>query len=76
MIDGLMGVKNEKGTVVFVCGKCRTPPEQAYGAQNKDQLAYVLMCFRCGQVFGEWTTTEARDNELREFAKKVELLGA
>jgi len=39
MIDGLIGVKNQKGTVVFVCGKCGSFPEQAYGAQNKDQLA-------------------------------------
>ena len=73
MLDGLMGVKNEKGTIVFVCGKCGRFPEQAYGAQNKDQLAYVLMCGKCGRVFGEWTTIEARDNELQDFAKKVTL---
>jgi hypothetical protein len=68
-----MGVKNEKGTVVFVCGKCGSFPEQAYGAQNKDQLAYVLLCAKCGRVFGEWATIEARDNDLREFAKRVKL---
>jgi hypothetical protein len=74
VIDGLMGVKNEKGTFVFVCGKCGAFPEQAYGAQNKDQLAYVLLCAKCGRVFGEWLTIEARDNDLREFAKRVKLL--
>jgi hypothetical protein len=74
MIDGLAGVKNDKGTVVFVCSKCRTFPDQAYGAQNKDQLAYILMCPKCGRIFGEWTTIEERDNELREFAKRVRLL--
>ena len=74
MIDGLAGVKNDKGTVVFVCSKCGVFPDQAYGAQNKDQLAYILMCSKCGRIFGEWTTIEERDKELREFAKRVKLL--
>jgi hypothetical protein len=43
------------------------------GAQNKDQLAYVLMCAKCGRVVGEWTSVEEREKELREFAGKVKL---
>jgi hypothetical protein len=74
MVDGLGGVKNDKGTVVFVCGKCGSFPEQAYGAQNTDQLVHILMCTKHGRVFGEWATIEARDNELREFAKRVKLM--
>lgn len=73
MIDGLMGLKTNTGTVVFVCAKCGTFPENMYGAQNKDQLAYVLMCAKCGRVVGEWTTQEAREKELREFATNVKL---
>ena len=73
MIDGLMGIKTNTGTVVFVCGKCGIPPENMYGAQNKDQLAYVLMCAKCGRVVGEWTSTEEREKELRDFAGKVKL---
>lgn len=74
MIEGLGGVKNEKGTVVFVCSKCRAFPEQAYGAQNRDQLAYLLICPQCARILGEWATIEDRDRELREFAKLVKLL--
>jgi hypothetical protein len=74
VIDGLAGVKNEKGTVVFVCGKCGALPEEAYGAQNRDQLAYILICSRCSRVFGEWTTIEERDRELREFAERLAVM--
>jgi hypothetical protein len=74
MLDGLGGVKNDKGTVVFVRRKCGSFPEQAYGAQNTDQLVHILMRTKCGRVFGEWAAIEARDNELREFAKRVKLM--
>ena len=73
MIDGLMGVKSKNETVVFGCGDCGIIAEQAYGAQNKDQLAYLLICPRCAKILGEWTSTTARDTELREFAKTVKL---
>ncbi len=74
MIDGLAGVKNSAGTIVFVCSKCRTYPDQAYGAANKDQLVYMLVCLKCGRTLGEWVSPESRETELREFAKGVELL--
>jgi hypothetical protein len=66
MIDGLAGIKN-KGTVNLVCSKCRAPVEYATGAQNKDQPAYILICSKCHQTLGGWTSIEARDNELRDF---------
>ena len=74
MIDGLAGVKNSVGAIVFVCSKCRTYPDHAYGAPNKDQLAYLLVCQKCGRTLGEWVSTEQREKELRDFAKRVELL--
>jgi hypothetical protein len=74
MIDGLAGVKNSAGTIVFVCSKCRTYPDHAYGAPNKDQLVYMLVCQKCSRTLGEWVSTEQREKELREFAKRVELL--
>ena len=74
MIDGLAGVKNSSGTIVFVCSKCRTYPDHAYGAPNKDQLVYMLVCPKCGRTLGEWVSIEAREKELREFAKRVEPL--
>ena len=75
MIDGLAGVKNSAGTIVFVCSKCRTYPDHAYGAPNADQLVYMLVCSKCGRTLGEWISAEEREKELREFAKRVELLG-
>jgi hypothetical protein len=74
MIDGLMGVKTDKGTVVFVCAKCGRYPDNMYGTQNKAELVYVLMCEKCGKVVGEWATVEQREEELRAFAAKVKLL--
>jgi len=35
MLDGLAGVKHSAGTIVFVCSKCRTLSDHAYGAPNK-----------------------------------------
>lgn len=74
MIDGLMGLPTSKGTVIFVCGKCLLPPEQAFGAQNKNQLVYLLVCGKCQRILGEWASTQERDDELRAFATKVELV--
>jgi hypothetical protein len=48
--------------------------DHAYGAPNKDQLVYMLVCQKCGRTLGEWVSTEQREKELREFAKRVELL--
>jgi hypothetical protein len=55
MIDGLEGIKS-KGAVNVVCGKCR---------------AHILICSKCHKILGEWTSLEARDNELRDFRKSV-----
>jgi hypothetical protein len=74
MIDGLAGAKNSAGTVVFVCSKCRTYSSHAYGAPNRDQLVYMLVCPKCGRTLGEWISVEDRERELLEFAGRVELL--
>ena len=66
-----MGVKTTKGTVVFVCAKDGTCPDNMYGATDKAELVYVLMCSKCGRVLGEWMTIEDREKELRAFAEKV-----
>ncbi|HXA76814.1 MAG TPA: hypothetical protein VNV41_06735 [Candidatus Acidoferrales bacterium] len=74
MIDGLAGVRNSAGTIVFVCFKCRTYPDHAYGAPNKEQLVYMLVCSKCGRTLGEWISIEEREKELLQFAGRVELL--
>lgn len=71
MINGLAAARNKEGRVIFMCGKCGSLPENAYGAQDKDDLAYLLICPKCHQVLGEWTTTEERDRELREYARRT-----
>jgi hypothetical protein len=71
MIDGLVAVPNKEGRIIFMCGKCGSLPVHAHGAQNKDDLAYLLVCPRCAHVLGEWTTTEGREGELRDFAKRA-----
>ncbi len=74
MIDGLAGVKNSVGRIVFVRSKCRTYPDDAYGAPNAEQLVYLLVCSKCGRTLGEWISIEERQRELRDFARRVELL--
>lgn len=71
MIDGLVGVKNDRGTVIFLCRDCGIPPSEAYGAQNESRLVFVLMCSKCGRVFGEWASRQERDIDLRQFATLV-----
>jgi hypothetical protein len=74
MIDGLMGLPTSKGPVVFVCRTCGVPPEHAFGAQNKAQLVYLLICPKCQKILGEWLTIQNREDELRDFATKVEII--
>jgi hypothetical protein len=74
MIHELAGIKSGD-KVIFVCPSCRRPPEAAYGAQNKDQLVYVWICWRCGgRTLAEWLTTGDREKELRDFAQRVKIL--
>jgi hypothetical protein len=54
MIDGLAGIKSGRGTVVFVCSKCRVVPDSAHGSQNKGELVYMLICPKCSATLGEW----------------------
>ena len=75
MIHDLAGIKVKDGKVIFVCPNCRRPPEEGIGAQNKDELVYVWICWNCGaRTLAEWLTLADRDSELRDFAKRVKLL--
>jgi len=72
MIDGLLGAKTDGGNVVFLCQKCRVVPDNATGAQNKDDLVYLLACPRCKRTLGEWPTARDRDDELRALADRAQ----
>jgi hypothetical protein len=71
MVDGLKTTRDANGSIVFVCANCGTCADKTYGAPNKDQAAYILVCRKCGKIFGEWKTFEAREVELRKFVGKV-----
>jgi hypothetical protein len=67
----LSGMKARNGTLVFICSTCRVPPSFAFGAQDKGELVYLMCCPKCEIVLGEWASLEARDRELREFARTL-----
>jgi hypothetical protein len=69
----MTGVKARNGKLVFVCSTCRVPPSFAFGAEDKGELVYLMCCPKCEIVLGEWDSLEARDLELREFAKTLKL---
>jgi hypothetical protein len=70
MIRGLVDEKDSNGEFTLVCDKCRTRPDQTYGAPNRGQRAYILRCGTCGKIFGQWNSPDTRDAELQELAKR------
>ncbi len=75
-IDGLTGLPSSKGTVIFVCGKCKrnSLPVPAFGADAQKRLVYLLVCPQCLWILGEWPSLQAKEADLQEFAAKVEAL--
>jgi hypothetical protein len=72
MIHTLAVIEAKDDKVIFVCPKCKKVPPDANGAQNKDQLVYVWICWECGgQTLAEWPTLAAKEQELREFASHL-----
>jgi transcription initiation factor IIE alpha subunit len=69
----LSGMKARNGTLVFVCATCKVPPNFTFGAQPNGELAYLMLCPKCGCVLGQWDSLEARGTELRDFAKKLKV---
>lgn len=47
----------------------QTAPTFTFGAQDKGEFVHVMLCPKCGIVLGEWSSIEARDDELRSLAK-------
>jgi hypothetical protein len=69
----LCGMKARNGTLIFVCSTCKAPPNCTFGAQDKGELVYLMICPKCGLVLAEWGSLEARHLELSEFAKNLRL---
>jgi hypothetical protein len=77
MIHDLAVIRVKDGKTIFVCPNCKKVPPDAYGAQNKDELVYVWICWQCGgQTLAEWPTLADKEKELREFARHLEPSGA
>ena len=69
----LSEMKARNGTLIFICSTCKVPPNFTFGTRDKDELVYLMLCPKCGVVLGEWASLEARDSELREFARALKL---
>jgi hypothetical protein len=69
----LSGMRARNGTAIFVCSTCKVPPNFTFGAQQKGELVYLMICPRCEIVLAEWPTLEARHQELNEFAKTLKV---
>jgi hypothetical protein len=69
----LSGMKARNGAVMFLCATCKVAPNFLFGAGADGELAYLLICAKCGMGLGEWKSAAARDLELREFARNWRL---
>jgi transcription initiation factor IIE alpha subunit len=68
-------MKARNGTLIFICSTCKEPPNFTFGAAQKGELVYLMLCPKCGLVLGEWDSVEARDRQLSEFAKTLKSHG-
>ena len=67
----LSGMKARNGTLIFVCSTCKVPPNFTFGADEKGELVYLMLCPKCGLVLAEWDSLDARHRQLSEFAKTL-----
>jgi hypothetical protein len=63
--------KNAFGDELWVCGHCGKPADHAKGAQNREQLVYMLMCPEGKVTLGEWTTLEEKNAELKAHGDRL-----
>lgn len=70
-IQKLTAMCKPSGEIVFSCPECHGLALPAYGAQDKDQLAYLMICSGCGIILGEWPTAQERTQDLKAFAAKA-----
>jgi hypothetical protein len=69
----LSGMKARSGAVMFVCSTCKVAPNFLFGAEADGELVYLLICPKCEIGLAEWKSMDARDLELREFARNWRL---
>jgi len=71
----IAGVKNSAGTIVFVCSKGQDLSRPCPMELRVRTSWYTCWCARSAvEHLESGVSIEAREKELREFAKRVELL--
>jgi hypothetical protein len=70
-IQKLTVIHKPTGEIEFSCPECHGIAMPAYGAQDKDQLAYLMVCSACGIILAEWPTAQERTQDLKAFAAKA-----
>jgi len=69
----LSGMKARSGAVMFLCSACRVAPNFRFGAEADGEFFYLPICPKCEIGLGERKSMDARDFELREFARNWRL---
>jgi hypothetical protein len=65
---------DKKGNKIEVrCAACQGKPEVAKGAQEKDQMKYMLNCPKCGITLVEYGSPEELATDLSQIVGKWRL---
>jgi hypothetical protein len=63
--------RDASGDTIWICGHCAKPADDVNQAENKDDLAYTLMCPSGSVKLGEWTDLETKNSELAEYKRRL-----
>ena len=66
----LAAMKRANGTV-FSCPDCDVPGMAAFGAANKAEMVFLLICPKCQLTLAEWSTVDDRERELEDLAQRA-----
>ncbi|MHB8502093.1 MAG: hypothetical protein ACYDHE_14275 [Candidatus Acidiferrales bacterium] len=62
--------KDGKLNIEVWCPVCQSKPELAKGAQDKDQLVYMLNCPKCNKTLSQDSSPEELSTELSKVVEK------
>ena len=62
--------KGDSGDI-WICGHCGKPADHVRGAQDKDDLAYTLMCPDKALKLGEWPDPQTKSSELAAYKHRL-----
>lgn len=70
-IQNLAVIHKPSGEVEFSCPECHGIAIPNNGAQDKEQLAYLMVCSACGIILGQWPTAQERTQDLKVLTAKA-----